>query len=54
VPQIYADHGPLVHSFQSLLADLADLQRCLTDWETQRPIDPFPLGAHDSPTASFL
>jgi hypothetical protein len=48
VPQIYTDDGLLVHSFQSLLADLADLQRCLTEWETQRRIDPFPLGAHDS------
>jgi hypothetical protein len=47
VPQIYTDDGLLVHSFQSLLADLADLQRCLTEW-TQRRIDPFPLGAHDS------
>jgi hypothetical protein len=48
VPQIYTDDGLLVHSFQSLLADLADLQRCLMEWETQRRIDPFPLGAHDS------
>jgi predicted AAA+ superfamily ATPase len=48
VPQIYTDGGLLVHSFQSLLADLADLQRCLTEWEAQRRIDPFPLRAHDS------
>ena len=48
MPQIYTDDVLLVHSFQSLLADLADLQRCLTEWETQRRIDPFPLGAHDS------
>ncbi|MCK1595035.1 ATP-binding sensor histidine kinase [Bradyrhizobium sp. 164] len=24
-----------------------DLQRCLTDWETRRWVDPFPLGEHD-------
>ena len=26
----------------------ADLQRCLTSWQTHRRIDTFPLGAHDS------
>ena len=27
----------------------ADLHRCLTEWETHRRIDPFPLGVHDVP-----
>jgi serine/threonine protein kinase len=25
------------------------LRRCLAQWETQRPIDEFPLGEHDTP-----
>jgi len=36
-----------VHSFQSC-SPTSPIQRCLTEWETQRRIDPFPLGAHDS------
>jgi PAS domain S-box-containing protein len=27
----------------------SDLRRCLTEWEAQRRIDDFPLGAHDTP-----
>jgi PAS domain S-box-containing protein len=34
--------------YQTSAGVLADLQRCLTEWETQRCIDPFPLGARDS------
>jgi PAS domain S-box-containing protein len=34
--------------YQSAAGVLADLQRCLTEWEAQRRIDPFPLGAHDT------
>ncbi|MEA2712111.1 MAG: hypothetical protein QOK27_72, partial [Gemmatimonadales bacterium] len=33
--------------YQTAAGVVADLQRCLTEWETQRRIDPFPLGAHD-------
>ena len=34
--------------YQTAAGVVADLQRCLTEWETQRRIDPFPLGAHDT------
>jgi hypothetical protein len=36
------------HRYQTAACVLADLQRCLTDWERQRRIDPFPLAAHDA------
>jgi hypothetical protein len=26
----------------------ADLRRCLEEWQSHSPIDPFPLGAHDA------
>ena len=35
--------------YQTAAGVLADLQRCLTEWERQHRIDPFPLGAHDTP-----
>ena len=31
-----------------------DLRRCLTNWETQHRIDPFPLGEHDVPSRLFI
>ncbi|SED21532.1 ATP-binding sensor histidine kinase [Bradyrhizobium erythrophlei] len=34
--------------YQTAAGVVADLQRCLTEWEAQRRIDPFPLGAHDT------
>jgi PAS domain S-box-containing protein len=34
--------------YQTAAGVLADLQRCLTEWETRRRIDPFPLGMHDA------
>jgi PAS domain S-box-containing protein len=34
--------------YQTAAGVLADLQRCLTEWETLRGIDPFPLGLHDT------
>jgi PAS domain S-box-containing protein len=34
--------------YQTAAGVVADLQRCLTEWETQCRIDPFPLGAHDA------
>jgi PAS domain S-box-containing protein len=34
--------------YQTAAGVLADLQRCLTEWETERRIEPFPLGAHDA------
>jgi PAS domain S-box-containing protein len=34
--------------YQTAAGVLADLQRCLTEWETLRRIDPFPLGMHDT------
>jgi AAA ATPase domain/Protein kinase domain len=34
--------------YQTAAGVLADLQRCLREWETQRRIDPFRLGAHDT------
>jgi PAS domain S-box-containing protein len=34
--------------YQTAAGVLADLQRCLTEWETQRRIDPFQLGARDA------
>jgi len=33
--------------YQTAVGLEADLQRCLTEWETQGHIDPFPLGASD-------
>ena len=33
--------------YQTAAGVVADLQRCLTEWETRRCIDPFPLGTHD-------
>jgi serine/threonine protein kinase len=34
--------------YQTAAGVLADLQRCLADWETQHRIGTFPLGAHDA------
>ena len=34
--------------YQTAAGVEADLRRCLTEWEAQRRIDPFPLGAHDA------
>src|SRR5258708_18763051 len=39
---------PAEDRYQTAAGVVADLQRCLTEWETQRRIDPFPLGAHDT------
>jgi PAS domain S-box-containing protein len=33
--------------YQTAAGVVADLQRCLTEWEARRHIDPFPLGTHD-------
>jgi PAS domain S-box-containing protein len=35
--------------YQTAVGLEADLRRCLAEWETQRRIDDFPLGAHDTP-----
>ncbi len=35
--------------YQTAAGVESDLQRCLTEWETQRRIDEFPLGEHDTP-----
>jgi PAS domain S-box-containing protein len=34
--------------YQTAAGVLADLQRCLMEWETVRRIEPFPLGMHDT------
>ncbi len=34
--------------YQTAAGVEADLRRCLTEWETERRIAPFPLGAHDA------
>ena len=35
--------------YQTAAGVEADLRRCLVDWESRRRIDPFTLGAHDTP-----
>jgi serine/threonine protein kinase len=35
--------------YQTAAGVESDLQHCLTQWETQRRIDEFPLGQHDTP-----
>jgi PAS domain S-box-containing protein len=35
--------------YQTAAGVESDLRRCLTEWETQRRIDEFPLGEHDTP-----
>jgi PAS domain S-box-containing protein len=35
--------------YQTAAGAESDLQRCLAQWETQRHIDEFPLGEHDTP-----
>jgi PAS domain S-box-containing protein len=35
--------------YQTAAGVIADLQRCLTEWETQGRVDDFPLGEHDTP-----
>jgi PAS domain S-box-containing protein len=35
--------------YQTATGVANDLQRCLTDWETRRRVDQFPLGEHDTP-----
>src|SRR6516225_472149 len=35
--------------YQTAAGVIADLQRCLTEWETQGRIDDFPVGQHDVP-----
>ena len=35
--------------YQTAVGLEQDLRRCLADWETQRRVDPFPLGTHDIP-----
>jgi PAS domain S-box-containing protein len=35
--------------YQTAAGAESDLRRCLTEWETQRRIDEFPLGEHDTP-----
>src|SRR5262249_54712022 len=35
--------------YQTAVGVQRDLRRCLAEWETQRRIDEFPLGEHDSP-----
>jgi predicted ATPase len=34
--------------YQTAAGALADLRRCLTEWETRRRIEPFSLGTHDA------
>src|SRR6516165_9672791 len=35
--------------YQTAAGVIADLQRCLTEWETQGRVDDFPVGQHDVP-----
>ena len=35
--------------YQTAAGVESDLRRCLAEWETQRRIDEFPLGEHDTP-----
>jgi hypothetical protein len=35
--------------YQTAAGVQSDLRRCLAEWETQRRIDEFPLGQHDTP-----
>src|SRR3989441_7212898 len=35
--------------YQTAVGVESDLRRCLAEWETQRRIDEFPLGEHDTP-----
>ena len=35
--------------YQTAAGAESDLRRCLTEWETQRFVDQFPLGEHDTP-----
>ena len=35
--------------YQTAAGAASDLRRCLDEWETQRRIDEFPLGEHDTP-----
>jgi PAS domain S-box-containing protein len=40
--------------YQTAAGAESDLQRCLVEWETQRRIDDFPLGEHDTPDRLFI
>jgi serine/threonine protein kinase len=35
--------------YQTAAGAESDLRRCLTEWETQRRVEEFPLGDHDTP-----
>ena len=40
--------------YQTAAGAESDLRRCLVEWETQRRIDDFPLGEHDTPDRLFI
>src|SRR5215471_10726771 len=40
--------------YQTAAGVEADLRRCLADWESRRRIDPFILGAHDTPNRLMI
>src|SRR5207302_958489 len=40
--------------YQTAAGARSDLQHCLHEWETQKPIDDFPLGGHDTPNRLLI